>query len=289
MMASLMSAQLLSGFQFTGKERDAETGLDFFGARYMSAVQGRWSSPDVVNLTAERLVSPSSTLNKYAYGGNNPLRFIDPDGRDIVALHDHRAPAGRFMLVAYNQKTGDFAIESFGPAQHMDPRMVLPGGAPGQEAYNLPTSLEDLKNNYAALTIQTSPEVAQDAIQEIRERGAGPYQVFTRNCTSACTEVLEKVGLVPGFLPPDPPGRLWDYLFRRYSPNMKRIPKGAASVFRYGPTPSTPGNDYGSPRHGTGYDGYTFRHLWDLLNRPVTGCVSVSDSATGTKSTPECK
>lgn len=32
--------------QFTGKERDAETGLDYFGARYMSSVQGRFTSPD---------------------------------------------------------------------------------------------------------------------------------------------------------------------------------------------------------------------------------------------------
>ncbi len=32
--------------QFTSKERDAETGLDYFGARYLSSAQGRWTSPD---------------------------------------------------------------------------------------------------------------------------------------------------------------------------------------------------------------------------------------------------
>jgi RHS repeat-associated protein len=31
---------------FTGKERDAETGLDFFGARYFSGAEGRFTSPD---------------------------------------------------------------------------------------------------------------------------------------------------------------------------------------------------------------------------------------------------
>src|SRR6185437_16873902 len=31
--------------KFTGKERDQETGLDFFGARYMSAAEGRFTSP----------------------------------------------------------------------------------------------------------------------------------------------------------------------------------------------------------------------------------------------------
>ncbi len=33
--------------QFTGKERDAETGLDYFGARFMASAQGRFTSPDI--------------------------------------------------------------------------------------------------------------------------------------------------------------------------------------------------------------------------------------------------
>ncbi len=79
----------LSGYdvpllQFTAKERDAETGLDFFGARYMSSAQGRWTSPDRLNVTDDKLLVPS-TLNKYVYSANNPLRFVDLDGRDVVA------------------------------------------------------------------------------------------------------------------------------------------------------------------------------------------------------------
>ncbi|MEO8662820.1 MAG: RHS repeat-associated core domain-containing protein [Bryobacteraceae bacterium] len=65
--------------RFTGKERDGETGPDYFGARYLSAAQGRFTSPDVINLTDDRLLMPSSTINKYVYGGNNPLKYIDPD------------------------------------------------------------------------------------------------------------------------------------------------------------------------------------------------------------------
>ena len=37
---------------FTSKERDAETGLDYFGARYMSAAQGRFTSPDPLMASA---------------------------------------------------------------------------------------------------------------------------------------------------------------------------------------------------------------------------------------------
>lgn len=60
----------------SGKERDAETGLDYFGARYLSSPQGRFTSPDPLGGS---LADPQ-TLNKYAYVRNNPLRFTDPTG-----------------------------------------------------------------------------------------------------------------------------------------------------------------------------------------------------------------
>jgi RHS repeat-associated protein len=66
---------------FTGKERDAETGLDYFGARYFSAVQGRFTSADPKQYTKRHLASPQK-WNKYAYVQNNPLASIDPDGLD---------------------------------------------------------------------------------------------------------------------------------------------------------------------------------------------------------------
>jgi RHS repeat-associated protein len=59
---------------FTGKERDTESGNDYFGARYYASSMGRWMSPDPINLTNARILNPANTLNKYAYGGNNPLR-----------------------------------------------------------------------------------------------------------------------------------------------------------------------------------------------------------------------
>ena len=64
--------------QFTGKERDNETKLDFFEARYFSSTQGRFTRPDPV-LSSAQVTNPQS-WNRYTYTLNNPLRFIDPSG-----------------------------------------------------------------------------------------------------------------------------------------------------------------------------------------------------------------
>ncbi len=69
--------------KFGSKERDAETGLDYFGARYFASVQGRFTSPDPLYFAAERLGDPQQ-FNLYAYVRNNPLRFIDPDGLRLI-------------------------------------------------------------------------------------------------------------------------------------------------------------------------------------------------------------
>jgi RHS repeat-associated protein len=68
---------------FTGKERDVESGLDYFGARYFASSVGRWMSPDwsakEEPVPYAKLDDPQS-LNLYDYVRNNPLSSIDADG-----------------------------------------------------------------------------------------------------------------------------------------------------------------------------------------------------------------
>jgi RHS repeat-associated protein len=65
--------------KFTGKERDQESGNDYFGARYYASSMGRFMSPDPSGLDYADFSNPQ-TLNLYAYAVNNPLRYIDPTG-----------------------------------------------------------------------------------------------------------------------------------------------------------------------------------------------------------------
>ncbi|PYU91807.1 MAG: hypothetical protein DMG25_13665 [Acidobacteria bacterium] len=64
---------------FTGKERDTETGFDYFPKRYLTSALGRWITPDPAGKGAVRLNDPQ-TWNMYAYVRNNPTTLTDPSG-----------------------------------------------------------------------------------------------------------------------------------------------------------------------------------------------------------------
>lgn len=72
----------------TGKERDTESGNDYFGARYYASSMGRFQSPDWSDVPMAvpygDLENPQS-LNQYAYVNNNPLSMVDNDGHDGAA------------------------------------------------------------------------------------------------------------------------------------------------------------------------------------------------------------
>jgi len=65
--------------EFTGDERDAESGLDHTWFRQYSSSLGRWMHPDPAGLAAVDIGNPQS-WNRYAYVINNPLNLVDPSG-----------------------------------------------------------------------------------------------------------------------------------------------------------------------------------------------------------------
>ena len=70
-------------FRFTGKERDAETGFDYFGARYYSSSVGIWLSVDPMS-------DKYPSLSPYVYCADNPMRLVDIEGQEWVNAHSEK-------------------------------------------------------------------------------------------------------------------------------------------------------------------------------------------------------
>ena len=255
---------------FTGKERDAESGLDNFGARYMASTMGRFMSPDPINLTEERLLNPSNTLNKYAYAANNPLKYVDDDGKDITIFYERPSlfppSAGHILMTAENQQTGAAAVMSFGPIREGigDTERTLAGMSQvSTSEFGLAGATADsLRQQYASLTIQTTPEEAQQVIDWIGQHGgvealAGGYMLYDQNCTTVCRDALKMVNKIAQGNQDWSPSGFWKTAFSQYAhPYFQNT---------FGWTGSQPGVNYGQPRGG--YDSF---RLLELLSKQCT-------------------
>ncbi|MBR3564958.1 MAG: RHS repeat-associated core domain-containing protein, partial [Paludibacteraceae bacterium] len=87
-------------FKFTGKERDAETDYDYFGARYYASICPSFISVDP-------LADKYPGLNPYAYCAWNPIMYVDPDGMDW-----------------YQDEEGNIKWTNYGSQEEMDLNMV---------------------------------------------------------------------------------------------------------------------------------------------------------------------
>lgn len=139
-------------YKFTGKERDSESGLDYFGARYYGSALGRFTSPDwsanPEPVPYATLSNPQS-LNLYSYVLNNPLSKPDLDGHvvgvdDLVEGAIVVAAGATIAFSAYlgqpqNQKSLTAAVTTavnkigsvFDSIVHSDKAPPNPNGAPG--------------------------------------------------------------------------------------------------------------------------------------------------------------
>jgi RHS repeat-associated protein len=104
--------------KFTGKERDSETGLDYFGARHYSSALGRFMTPDwAARPTAVpyAVFGDPQSLNLYNYVRNDPISRIDPDGH-----YDVNASGCNGNNAAKCQKKYDKAAQRFEQARQKD-------------------------------------------------------------------------------------------------------------------------------------------------------------------------
>ena len=92
--------------RFTGKERDDESDLDYFLARYYSGPMGRFLSVDPENAGADPAFP--QTWNAYAYVNSNPLKYVDPDGQAIQASLVNSEVANQLSIIENDQ--GQFLV-----------------------------------------------------------------------------------------------------------------------------------------------------------------------------------
>jgi len=94
------------------KERDNETGLDYFGARYYSSTQGRFAGVD----KGEPEPADPQSWNRYRYARNNPLYYVDLDGnKDEPAKSQHinQALAADPRLLEVIKASNNFSQRAF--------------------------------------------------------------------------------------------------------------------------------------------------------------------------------
>ncbi len=99
--------------KFTGKERDGESGLDYFGARYLSASLGRFTSVDPGGADAQIAIPQS--WNAYAYVRNDPLALVDPDG--FASTKAERRAKAEVLRKTVSRTAGRIAGRALGPLE----------------------------------------------------------------------------------------------------------------------------------------------------------------------------
>jgi RHS repeat-associated protein len=117
--------------KFTQKERDIETGLDYFLARYYSSNQGRFTGVDRYDINVERqsivdeeqaertffeYISQPQQWNRYSYAINNPLKYIDPLGEaiELTGTEEERTKQLEELRKAVGKKAGAYLYENKG-------------------------------------------------------------------------------------------------------------------------------------------------------------------------------
>ena len=146
-------------YRYTGKERDAESGLDYFGARYYASSMGRWMSPDwAANPEAvpySKLDNPQS-LNLYQYVLNNPLSQKDDDGHEIIyadGLKNSQLVRDSVTAILANPNTSSYLSGYVGPN---NPNLTIQSGDLG------PPTVTTLPNGQTLTTTvqgNTAPDI----------------------------------------------------------------------------------------------------------------------------------
>jgi RHS repeat-associated protein len=155
-------AQPAEARQFVGKERDTDTGFDYFGARYYEAVNGRFTTVDPALHVDLALIQPQR-WNRYAHTLNNPLRFVDPDGRQGIDIAN-QALTDRWLQ-------GKMTTEEYEAALKANAYGVLAGGSVVAAIWGGPVAWR------AAVGCFLSPSCQNAAAGAVEGMAGGPPRI----------------------------------------------------------------------------------------------------------------
>jgi len=207
-----------SPMHFTGKQRDTESNLDYFGARYNASSMGRFMTPDIMGTTPIHLIN-AQRWNMYSYVVNNPLTYVDPDGMDAIAVNfTNEVPGGGHEGIVSVKADGSAQYASFGPAHADSPSDqgkvdVQSLSSVSFKSDGLPTdaSYKQLADQVAKIEGQDPSTVRMNyfktssadtaalnawiaRIKAASDAGKAPdYDVSTQNCATFC-----RAGLIQG-------------------------------------------------------------------------------------------
>jgi len=182
-------------YKFTGKERDTESGLDNFGARYNASSLGRFMSPDPIGIMRQKLSDPQQ-WNMYAYTRNNPLRFMDATG---MSNTDCSTKLGRCSKKGQTQEKKDPPNQSAQNTQSATSqeakglgKIALGIGLVGTAAFG------DAPGGVAGALILTSAVMGGTATAV--SGTADVLGATTKTDVSKAQEALEATGNLPGLV-----------------------------------------------------------------------------------------
>ena len=172
---------------------------------YMAELSSRWSSPDP-------LAAKYPEVSPYVYALNNPIKYIDPDGKDVVLLIA-KAGAGGYghMGAVVQDGNGNCYYMTVGNAdQNAGTSQLLTSGAQGgMELRDLGTkdinvaiglAKQDKGNRPYTDQLQLKTSSSMDkaiygSAQELKksiESGETKYNALTNNCADAVVKTVEK-------------------------------------------------------------------------------------------------
>jgi RHS repeat-associated protein len=194
--------------RFAGNKKDAETGLNYFTARYMDTTSGRFMAPDPIGPVDSKtgkinnkMLTEPQRLNAYAYALNGPGRYVDRGGKNpllIVAvaayllLHNSdvaNAPAGPTDPTYASSGAGDIAGDGaliLGGIQAIDQAATPPPPPPSTPVGRLGTPMEVAPGTNACENIGDRTYTGH-ALDQMQGRGIPPSVVEDTIATGSQT------------------------------------------------------------------------------------------------------